>query len=244
MPSKYRIKTFTVGKIYHIYNRGLDDREVFGGGDEFELLEQLLKRYLTDYAPEQNSRFKGEKPYRVRHKQEMVLRGKVDLLAYCLMPDHMHLLLAEKETGAITRLLRRILTFYSMEYNRKRKRRGPVFLGTYKAVEVEGEEMLKAVSRLIHLNPVVKSIRRFALVETVAGSRLDEYRYSSYQDYVSGQRREWVNPMPILDLFGGDNTQGRQAYRNYVEKTQDRSENAGELMMDIITGKKEGTGKG
>jgi len=238
MPAKYRLKTFEVGKIYHIYNRSLDEREVFGGGDEYELMERLLKQYLTEYVPAEDGRFKGEKPYRIRHKQEMVLKGKVDLVAYCLMPDHIHLLLAERESGAITRLLRRILTYYSMEYNRKRKRRGPVFLGTFKAAAVEGDELLKAVSRLIHLNPVVKSIRRFALVETIAGSRLDEYRYSSYQDYVSGQKRDFVNSEPILNLFGGDNKESRQAYRNYVEKTQEKLEKTEELMMDIITEKR------
>jgi hypothetical protein len=81
-------------------------------------------------------------------------------------------------------------------------------------------------------------------VETVTGSRLEEYRYSSYQDYISGKKRNWVNPETILSLFGGDNKVGWQSYRDYVEGNPEKTEKAAELMMDLVIGKTGDRGRG
>ena len=85
-----------------------------------------------------------------------------------------------------------------MQFNRRHNRKGTLFESNYRAVRVEGEEILLQLSKFIHLNPVTRVVKRFGPVETVTGTRPEEYPYSSYIDYISqiGQIRHiWVHKL-------------------------------------------------
>ena len=182
---------------YIIYKKGLDDREIFSEQDDYELWERLVAEYLSPYHEEIDSPYKGLRPYQKQHKQDMNLFGKIQLLAYCLMPTYIYMVVRENQKGALTALMRRVTTYYSMIYNRKRKRSGYVFAGSFKCKKISGVNNLGDTIRLVHEIPASKTVRRFGVVQTTTGANASEYPFSSNGDYVSGKPREWVT---VIDL--------------------------------------------
>jgi putative transposase len=202
MPIKYTKKSFLSGGMYHIYNRGIDGRRIFGENQDFERYIEEMKKYLDDNKETDNTIFKDERPYRKRHKEEMKLIGGVEILVFCLMPDHLHLLLRQNQTDAITKLMRRVNTGYVMYYNKKYKRHGPLFEGVYKAIPIKTAEDAVYISRMVHLNPVAASTRRFGPVEAVMGASPGEYLYSSCRNYLNREESKWINTSLLMTEFG------------------------------------------
>jgi putative transposase len=217
MPCKNRVKDYLNGAIYHIYNRGLDGREIFKDDEDFEFFRTVLKKYLNTFSEEGDGRYKTDRPYIKRHKREMNLAGEIEMLAYCLMPDHYHLLVRQKQADGITKLMRRVMTNYVMYYNRKYKRNGNLFENIYRAVIVPEDIRLVELSKHIHLNPVARVVRRYGLVETISSSSPEYYMYSSYQEYVGGRQDGWVKCTRVLDILGKQMPEERD-YRSFVER--------------------------
>ena len=106
--------------------------------------------------------------------------------AYCLMPNHFHLLIyLHDDVGALSRFMASITIAYSMYFNKKYKRRGPLFENRFKASPIFEDVYLQHISRYIHLNP----------------AKYKTWPYSSYMSYVSGTYPQWLQPEPILELF-------------------------------------------
>jgi REP-associated tyrosine transposase len=219
MPIRNRIKEYKSGGIYHIYNRGIDGREVFGGDDDLDYFRLLLKTYLDDYREEVTGRYK-ERPYIRKRKQAMNLKGQIDLLAYCLMPDHLHLLIRQYAADGITKLMRRLMTNYVMYFNRKYKRKGVLFENVYRAVLLPDERMVLELSRYIHLNPVAMAVKRYGLVETITSSSPEYYMYSSYQNYLGEKQEGWLKPEYVLEIFSQQQESKNLSYRQFVESAK------------------------
>jgi REP element-mobilizing transposase RayT len=118
VPSRNEIKEDVPGGIYHIYNRGVERRKVFmDGRDYLRFLAQL--RQCLDREP------------------------SITILAYCLMPNHFHLLLKQSESQAVGHFMQRLSIAYTMYFNIKRRRVGPLFQGKYKAVRIIGTAIPK-----------------------------------------------------------------------------------------------------
>lgn len=198
MPVKFRLKKYVAGGIYHIYNRGIEGRNIFSNEIDFREFEDQLGKYLGEVKQETGSRFKGERPYRLRHRMAMNMSAEIKLWAYCLMPDHFHLLVKQEQENGITRMMRRVLTNYVMRYNKRHNRWGSLFEGVYKAVEVKNESDVAAVVDMIHKNPVNRKVKRFGPVETVTATAPEEYLYSSLRDYLGEEKRDWVE-IKIID---------------------------------------------
>lgn len=98
----------------------------------------------------------------------------VDIICYCLMPNHFHLLLKQLKDGGITEFMRKLSDSYTKYFNIKNSRVGPMLQGNFKSVHIEDNEQLLHVSRYIHLNPLVSH----------ATLDLNKYRWSSYPGYV------------------------------------------------------------
>jgi putative transposase len=171
---------FVNGQVYHIFNRSVDLKSVFIDKRDCERVIRLLDFYQVGSPPIRYSKFvkaTGElKKYFAESLEKM--QKVVDLICFCLMPNHFHLLLRQKEDEGIFRFVRNFQIGYSKYFNEKRKRSGALFQGQFKAVRIENDEQLVHVSRYIHLNPyssyVVKDL-----------SDLEEYPWSSYPEYVS-----------------------------------------------------------
>lgn len=176
MPAKNSVKQFIEHGHYHIYNRGVEKRDIFLDKQDYLVFLHFLKKYLDPNL--------GSDPF-WKYKS---LTNEVELLTFCLMPNHFHLLAKQITKNGITKLLRAICTNYVMYFNKKYERVGGLFQGKYKAVLVLDDIYLLHLSRYIHLNPP-------------EGSDPVNYPYSSYQYYLGYKNSSWIKPEEILSFF-------------------------------------------
>jgi putative transposase len=177
---------FSVGEYYHIYSRGTDKRAIFVSHGDYQRFKMLL--YLCNgVGPVDISKhFRGGRTPSdlFRLKQESTL---VDIGIYCLMPNHFHILVKEKKEGGITKFTGKLLTAYSMYFNKKNNRKGTLFESTFQAKHIKSDEHLKYLFSYIHLNPVKiidpKWKENGIKNREIAKKYLEDYNFSSYLDY-------------------------------------------------------------
>lgn len=165
----YRITPLVNDHYYHIYNRGTEKRLIFTNTRDFQRFLKTLNFY--QYA--------GPKPrfsHYVRNKKFKFDPSKkiVEIICYCLMPNHFHLLVRQVKEGGVTNLMRNLSNSYTKYFNIKYKRVGPLLQGQFKAVLMENNEQLIHVSRYIHLNPI----------SSLLVKDLNFYSWSSYNEYI------------------------------------------------------------
>ena len=194
---------FAVDEFYHLYNRGNDKRVIFVDDSDKERLLKLL--YLCNSAD----------PFVFRDITEvesMAWKTSTDTLtdigAYCLMPNHFHLLVHEKEENGISRFMQKLSTAYTMYFNKKHKRHGALFEGRFKATHAEEDRYLEYLFAYIHLNPIklIDPDWKERGLADVEGSEqfLNSYSYSSYWDYIGRKREEAtiLNRLAFPEYFG------------------------------------------
>lgn len=194
---------FAVGGYYHVYNRGTDKRVIFLDDKERRRFLDLL--YLCNgHRPIAFRDIDGhsqgpslEKPSAEKIRDIFTFeKGEpvVSIGAYCLMPNHFHLILYEKEEGGISSFMKKLLTAYSMYFNLKHERKGGLFEGRFKAVQIDSSEYFEYLFAYIHLNPVklIEPNWRDAgiLDAKKAVSFLESYKYSSYLDFLGIDRKD------------------------------------------------------
>ena len=143
MPSKYIEKQYAGNSFYHVFNRGVEKRNIFMDEYDFKYFIELFERYL---GPEEQKDTK----YRLLPNYS----DSIELLAYCLMPNHFHLLLYQRDDRSMQQFMRSLSTSYSMYFNKKYKRVGSLIQDRYKAVRIDEDSYLTHISRYIHLNPL------------------------------------------------------------------------------------------
>ena len=139
-------------------------------------------------------------------------RYQVEIHAYCLMGNHYHLLI-RTPLGNISRVMRHLDGVYTQRINSLVRRDGPIFRGRYKAILVQADVYLLRLSRYIHLNPVQAKLVR----------RAEQFSWSSYRAYISGQEPCWLQTKETLNYFG-DNWK-RKKYKIFVEEGVDKELN-------------------
>lgn len=179
MPAKNVIKYYLPNSIYHIYNRGVEKRKIFLDDQDYKVFLSYLKEYLSPIQQGATLQYRD-------------LTGKyydeISLLGFCLMPNHYHLLVKQKDKDSIKNFTRSLFTRYSMYFNKRYSRVGSLFQGIYKGTNVINKEHLLYISKYIHLNP---SEQTKDLVNT----------YSSYSDYLGITNTSWINKNIILTEF-------------------------------------------
>lgn len=193
MPAKNTLKIYVENAHYHIYNRGVEKRIIFQDEQDYSTFLSYLKTYLTP-------------PPDVFHRLNN-FHGEITLSAYCLMPNHFHLLVKQNSKSAINYFMRSLATKYSMYFNAKYKRVGTLFQGRYKALQITTDSQLLHLTKYIHLNPT-------STTRTV----LAQYPYSSYRNYLGAINQTWINPKQILDSFYQRNQD--LFYKSFVEETE------------------------
>ena len=219
------------GEIYHIVVRAVENLKLFREeNDYFRMIHDLFE--FNDENPvDWNHRrvFVPNKQMSPRMSPRTVLgqlpRGGdrkrkrellVEILAFCLMPNHVHLLVRQVRNGGISKLMRKIGAGYGIYYNNKYKRRGHLFQGKYRIVHIKTDEQLKTVFVYIHTNPVSiivpnwreKGIRDFKKVIKF----LEKYRWSSYPDYLGLKNFPSLTNREFLTKIMG----GIQGSRDFV----------------------------
>lgn len=206
-----RITPLITDEIYHIYNRGNNRQTTFLNKRDYQRAILSLKYYRFTIPPVSLSRLLGlessmqEDILKSLNKENNVL---IQIICYCLMPNHFHLILKQQVDNGIPKFLSNFQNSYTRYFNTRHERDGSLFLDQFKAVRVETDEQLVHLSRYIHLNPytgyVVKSLKE-----------LEEYPYSSYSGYLKGDE-EGMNSDLVLNLF-----KDRKQYKQFVADQAD-----------------------
>lgn len=221
------IKIYSEDGYYHIYNRGVEKRNIFLDEQDYGVFLAYLKEYLLP-KDEDGLKLKLSDPttsYKDREKIIKILRLKnfadeISLLCYCLMPNHFHFLLKQHSRDGIDRFMRSVGTRYAMYFNIKYKRVGSLYQDVYKAVLVETDEQLLQLSKYIHRNPLPELFSA-TKEESLRGYSIFISQPSSYPDYVEPEKTKWVDTKEILLYFS--KTNANLSYQSFVEQIDDHS---------------------
>jgi len=189
---------FGVGEFYHLYNRGTDKRKIFLAKRDYERFLALLyicnsknPVHLDDLLKSPHSQ--GE-TLRIVTEASINEGALVDVVAYCLMPNHFHLLVRQKEEGGVSRFMQKLTTGYTMYFNKRYERTGVLFQGVFKSEHAAEDRYLKYLLSYIHLNPIklIDSKWKESGItnKKKAEEYLERYVYSSYIDYLGVTRPE------------------------------------------------------
>ncbi len=185
-----RLVPFVPQEYYHIYNRGTNKMEIFLDKSDYQRFLKLL------YTTNSKETLKYSDIETSPGRTWTIERGNTltDIGAYCLMPNHFHLLVKGSEDGNISLFLQRLLTAYSMYFNKKYNRTGSLFQGKSKSKHINNNEYLKYIFSYIHLNPV-KLIQNDWKENSIRDTKsaleyLDTYTQSSYLDFTEEKRKE------------------------------------------------------
>lgn len=197
MPSRNVLKQDAPRSYYHVYARGLNRQKIFREPADFEKFLRLFDRYLSP-----------SESYDANGVSFPNYFNKVELLSFCLMPNHFHLLIYQHHISEMTHFMRSLLTSYSMYFNKKYKRSGPLFESRYKASLISDDTYLEHITRYIHLNPRDWQV----------------YDYSSLPYYLQRISDDWIRPGRIVSHF-----ETPEAYLAFVQDYAQHKE-----MLDIL----------
>ena len=187
----YRAVEFRAGEYYHIYNRGNNYQPIFFEHENYLYFLRQLRKYLVSDG--------------------------VEIIAYCLMPNHYHLLMHLK-TDDLSGLMQPFALSYTKAINKRYERVGSLFQGRFKAIHVDRNEYLMHLSRYIHLNPVEAGLVR----------RPEDWEFSSYPEFIGLRNGTLPKPDVVLAQFPSPD-----AYRLFVEAYTERDKKVIEhLMLD------------
>lgn len=214
MPSRNSIKQYIENGYYHIYNRGVEKRLIFQDQQDYSVFLGYLKEYLTP-KNEENLRVKLSDPDISSTERNKILKllrmnnftDEIILLSYCLMPNHFHLFIKQKNSNSMEKFIRSLCTRYTMYFNRKYKRVGYLFQSVYKAVPITQDKQFLHLSRYIHKQALALK----------GGSLQDQP--CSYKEYLGLRKTEWVKPDEILRYFSTKTP--TLSYKSFVKQEED-----------------------
>jgi putative transposase len=186
------------GETYHIYNRGAHKSAIFFDHADYIRFAALLflgNSSAPTHISNLSKEYRGPALIKIFEEAESD-KSLVDVLAYCLMPNHFHLVLRQKNDGGIERFMRKLATAYSMYFNTKYAHSGVLFQGRYKSRLVDDEAYYRYLFAYIHLNPIEiiepnwkeKGITNYRKVEAF----VKKYPHSSFIDYSVKKRPEGI----------------------------------------------------
>ncbi len=171
------------GAFYHVVSRGNERRTIFRREEDYELFLTTLE--------DASSRF------------------DVLIHAYCLIPNHLHLLVQTRDSN-LSQFMKRLLGVYTIRFNRRHKRHGHLFQGRYKAYVVDQDSYFLQLSRYIHLNPVKAKL----------SDSPDSYRWSSMRFYLKPNSPSYLHTKFTLDSFDSP-----RAYCVFVKEGMSQNDN-------------------
>jgi putative transposase len=177
--------SFVEGEYYHVYNRGVEKRTLFLSDYDYNRFILLLHVLNTNKNLKIRDLLWGNsfnELLEIKNDDPLVAIG-----AYCLMPNHFHLLLSPLVDGGISKFMLKLQTAYSMYFNNKNKRSGALFQGVFKSQHLDADEYLKYIYSYIHLNPAKLKDKGWKERGVKDFSSLKEYilnyKYSSIGEY-------------------------------------------------------------
>jgi len=184
-------------EVYHIYNRSVAQQPIFRNKREYNIFTNLLEYYRFRDPPKRFShylRLNNEERIKLLDNLYSQNNFLVEIYAFCLMPNHYHLLLKQTSANGIKNFIRLFQNSYARYFNIKNKRFGSLFQSPFKAVRIETDEQFTHVARYIHLNPLTSYVLKDLL-------ELKTYKFNSYIDYLLDNPRRFVNKDFLLNYF-------------------------------------------
>lgn len=198
MPRKNTIRYYAPNKHYHVFNRGIEKRAIFTNTIDYQKFISTMKYYLQP-----------QKYKETLSRRSDLEDNEIELLCYCLMPNHFHLLIKQNSESGLTRFMRRLSNTYVRYFNKAQKRIGALFEGKFKAILIETDEYLLHLSRYIHRNPSELDLEN-----------LRNYSYSSYLTYLGIRQTSWLQTKTILDFYKNPENsiiEKPPSYKEFVE---------------------------
>lgn len=183
------------GEYYHVFNRVQNKEHVFTRKSDCQRVLITFDYYRFSNPPLKLSYYLASGSERRRDIRDRLksLETLVDLITFCVMPNHFHILVRQNKDNGISRFLSLTQNSLTKFRNVKYKRNGHLFKGQFKAVRIEDDEQLLHVHRYIHLNPYTAYV-----VKTT--NELANYAYSSLPEYL-GNTEGFCVRNPIMDNF-------------------------------------------
>lgn len=195
-----RRETISNNAVYHVFTKSIAGYCIFRDDHDYTRMFNLIKYYRLEKPPAKFSAY-------MELKNRDLILGKhnltndllVDVIAYCIMPTHLHIALKQLKDNGISAFMGSLLNSYTRYFNTRSGRKGPLWQSRFKHVQVESDEQLSHLTRYIHLNPVTEH-----LCEDPGA-----WEYSSYREYVG----ESEDPICVHDYGLFPST---SAYRDFV----------------------------
>ncbi len=203
-----RKTSLETGNVYHIFSKSIAGFKIFTRERNFLRIFDAVKYYQIENPPLSFSHFirvdKSSKGVHLRkisnypgNKQDKI----VDIIAYCFMPTHIHLVLRQLKDSGISIFMSKVLNSYARYFNTLYKRKGPLWEGPFQNVLVESDEQLYHLTRYIHLNPVTA-----CLVD-----KPEDWIFSSYREYLSISKEKICQYDDLFEIFP-------EEYKEFVEE--------------------------
>lgn len=228
-------RQFVNGEIYHLVVKGVEEKEILKDIDdhyrgifsiyEFNNAKQITirERRRARIRLKEQIRKVSQEFHKILSETDRGLtsvdsRDKlVEVLAFCLMPNHLHLLVRQLKKGGISKFMAKLGTGYGGYFNRKYSHQGHVFQRTFTAVHIKNEDQLKVVFVYIHTNPlslIEPKWKELGIKDPERAIKfLEEYKWSSYLDYIGKKNFPSVTDREfILKIIGGE-----EGCKNFVE---------------------------
>lgn len=211
MPAKNRLKQYIHESYYHIYNRGTEKRLIFLDTQDYSVFISYLQEYLR---PRDEAFLIQKLPQVSPEEKEQILRAlsrnnfhnEITLIAYCLMPNHFHFFIKQKDAQSVDKFMNSIATRYTMYFNKKYNRVGSLYQGVYKAVLIKTEQQFIHLSRYIHRQAFPN-------------------QPSSLSSYL-GKSPDWIHPEEVLSYFSKINP--NLSYKSFIKQEDNR-----DIIQDI-----------
>lgn len=199
------------GEYYHIYNRGINKQDIFTTFKEYKRALALLKYYRHQNVPLKFSVYN-----RLNVQDKILVNEKlksspllIELVCFCLMPNHFHLLMRSLQVGGVTEYVKNFQSGYSHYFNLRHDRCGSLYQGTFKNVHVVDDSQLLHLSRYIHLNPFSAGLLKDY-------QDLENFPWSSMRQFI-GSENGFCQPDIVLSVFDlKSKVKAHNRYRQFV----------------------------
>lgn len=186
-----------IDQYYHIFNRGINKQPIFLGLKDYQRALDLLDFYSFATVKLRFSKFlllPREERTIFWEKLRKEKNKLVEIVAFCLMPNHFHFQLQQKKDNGISKFMATFQNSYTRYFNTKYKKIGPILQGQCKAVRVEDDEQFIHLTRYIHLNPYTSYIVKDK-------DDLETYPWSSFPEYIGKVSTVVCNKDIIVERF-------------------------------------------
>lgn len=216
---------FANDEYYHIYNRGVDKRDVFNDEKDFkrfligmkefnrvDAIGSLYEKYLRE------KRANGGSTSMIKVKPLFLGKPLVEIVAFCLNPNHYHLIVKQIADKGVEKFMQKLGTSYTMYFNGKYKRSGSLFQGRFKSIHIDSNEYLLHLSAYVNKNYFIH------------GGSEKIWLYSSELDYVGKRNGTLCYKNSVLDQFGNSFVE----YEKFLNKSEDYFKERKELEKYVL----------